>query len=314
MPDAIRTLALVVNARKNGAFELAQNLLAAAVAAGVTVRATDTFPIPAGFLGNCDACCVIGGDGTLLGIASDAAREQVPVIGVNRGHLGFLTTLSAEEARLHFTSILAGNFKISRRSLLQCRVCGNNHAVGNHADGAPIASKPADGNHTASEPAAATPAATLTALNDIVIKEDRNSHLVRLEVYANDQQVTDYFSDGLIVSTPTGSTAYNLSAGGPLIYPDAAVIAMTPICPHTLTNRSIIFPDGVRLRIRNRDSQSRLLVAADGQQNPVLCGGDFIEITLSPRRLPLVQHVDYAHFAVVRKKLNWTGGHGPITE
>jgi NAD+ kinase len=302
MPDAIRTLALVVNARKNGASDLAQNLLAAAAAAGVTVRATDTFPVPPGFLAGCDACCVIGGDGTLLGIASDAARAQVPVIGVNRGHLGFLTTLSAEEARLHFTSILAGHFKISRRSLLQCRVCAGNPDTAT-PDAAP--------NRAAADHAAA---ATLTALNDIVIKEDRNSHLVRLEVYANDHQVTDYFSDGLIVSTPTGSTAYNLSAGGPLIYPDAAVIAMTPICPHTLTNRSIIFPDGVRLRIRNRDPQSKLLVAADGQQNPVLCGGDFIEITLSPRRLPLVQHVDYAHFAVVRKKLNWTGGHGPITE
>lgn len=283
MPDAIRTLALVVNAQKTGASDLAQNLLATADDAGVNVRITDKFPIPSGFLNHCDACCVIGGDGTLLGIAADAAREHVPVIGVNRGHLGFLTTLSAEEARLHFSSILAGNFKISRRSLIQCRIGGNSHG-------------------------AAAPSA-LTALNDIVIKEERNSHLVRLEVHADDDLVTDYFSDGLIVSTPTGSTAYNLSAGGPLIYPDAAVIAMTPICPHTLSNRSIIFPDTVRLRIRNRDPQARLLVAADGQQNPVQCCGGLIEITLSGHHLPLVQHADHTHFSVVRQKLNWSGGH-----
>lgn len=289
MPAAIRTLALVVNAQKNGASELAQTLLAIAAGAGVTVRATDSFPIPAGFLNNCDACCVIGGDGTLLGIAADAAREQVPVIGVNRGHLGFLTTLSADEAPRHFASILAGDFKVSRRSLLQCRIegCGNG--------GAPAP-------------------ATLSALNDIVIKDERNSHLVRLKVHADDQFVTDYFSDGLIVSTPTGSTAYNLSAGGPLMYPDAAIVAMTPICPHTLSNRSIIFPDTVRLRIRNLDPQARLLVAADGKQNPMLCGDGLVEITLSPLRLPLVQHALHSHFSVVRKKLNWSGTPGPVAE
>lgn len=282
MPDAIRTLAIVVNSQKHGATELAQNLMATAAGSGVAVRITEKFPIPPGFLENCDACCVIGGDGTLLGIAAEAARGQVPVIGVNRGHLGFLTTLSAEEARLLFPSILAGNFKVSRRSLLQCRIGGNS-----------------------------TPPATRTALNDIVIKEERNSHLVRLEVQADDDFVTDYFSDGLIISTPTGSTAYNLSAGGPLIHPDAAVIAMTPICPHTLSNRSIIFPDTVRLRIRNRDPQAKLLVAADGQQNPVQCCGGLIEITLSANRLPLVQHTDHTHFSVVRQKLNWSGNNDP---
>ncbi|AWI10712.1 NAD(+)/NADH kinase [Ereboglobus luteus] len=284
MPAAIRSLALVVNARKTGAADLAQSLLATADKLGVTVRSTDQFPVPQNFLADCDACCVIGGDGTLLGIAADAARGQIPIIGVNRGYLGFLTTLSADEAPRQFQEILAGKFQISHRSLIQCRI---------DCDDTPL---------------------TLTALNDIVIKDERNSQLVRLEVYADDQLVTDYFSDGLIVSTPTGSTAYNLSAGGPLIHPDAAVIAMTPICPHTLSNRSIIFRDDVRLRIRNRDPQARLLVAADGRQNPILCESKPFEITLAPMRLPLVQHADYAHFSVVRKKLNWSGSHGPITE
>ena len=282
MPAAIRTLALIVNAQKSGAPDLAHDLLVITKKSGVTTRISDTFPAPAGFLKNCDACCVIGGDGTLLGIAADAAREQVPVIGVNRGNLGFLTTFTADEARAGFADLLAGNFQLSSRSLLQCKISA-----------------------TADCPAPRT----LNALNDIVIKDEHNSHLVRLEVLADDEFITDYFSDGLIFSTPTGSTAYNLSAGGPLIHPSAEVIAMTPISPHTLTNRSIIFRHDVRLQIRNRNEQARLLVSADGQQNPVLCGDGRMEITLSPHRLPLIQRPNYSHFSVLRQKLKWSGSH-----
>lgn len=285
MPAAIRSLAIVVNVQKTGAADLAHDLLAAAARARVEVRTTDSFPVPAGFLDNCDACCVIGGDGTLLGIAADAAQKQVPIIGVNRGHLGFLTTLSAEEARQHFEKILAGEFQIARRSLLQCRICCD------------------DGDDR-----------LLTALNDIVIKDERNSHLVRLEVHADDKLVTDYVSDGLIITTPTGSTAYNLSAGGPLIHPDMAALAMTPICPHTLSNRTIIFPDDVCLRVSNRDPQARLQVSADGRQDPVRCDREPIRIMLSPLRLQLVQKTDYDYFTVVRKKLGWSGGLGFATQ
>lgn len=286
MPAAIRTLALVVNMQKSGAPELAEALLAAARNAGVDVRVTHDFPVAAGFLENCDACCVIGGDGTLLGVAAEAARENVPIIGVNRGALGFLTTFAPDEARELFPALLAGEFQIAHRSMLRCAVSGL----------------------CAGEPALSE----LTALNDIVIKDERNSHLVRLEVYADDELITDYYSDGLIFTTPTGSTAYNLSAGGPLIHPSADVIAMTPICPHTLSNRSIIFRNGVELRVHNKDPQARLLVAADGRQNPLVCGDNTIAITLSPWRLPLVQRHNHSHFSVVRQKLKWNGGRGAL--
>jgi NAD+ kinase len=146
------------------------------------------------------------------------------------------------------------------------------------------------------------------ALNDVLIKSEINSSLVRLEVFADDELVTDYTCDGLIFSTPTGSTAYNLSAGGPLIHPNADVIAMTPICPHTLSNRSIIFRDRVRLRVFNRGESSKLLVAMDGQRNLKISEGSPVEISISKLRLPLVQRTDYAHFAVVRAKLKWSGG------
>ena len=274
-PKPIRSLAFVINGQKTGAPQLGETLLAIAQSLQIATKTTDVFPVPAGFLRGCDACCVIGGDGTLLGVVREAAREQVPIIGVNRGSLGFLTTYAAEDAAAHFPALLGGDYCIARRSLLDCSTGPGQHDL---------------------------------ALNDVLIKDERNSHLVRLEVYADDELVTDYYSDGLIFSTPTGSTAYNLSAGGPLIHPGAEVIAMTPICPHTLSNRSIVFDHDVKLRVYNRAENSRLLVGVDGQRNLITCGDDPIEVSLSEIRLPLIQRRDYAHFSVVRTKLKWSGG------
>lgn len=271
----IRKLAMVVNEEKVGAQQLGRELTALARQAGVELRRTTRFPVPKGFLRGCDACCVIGGDGTLLGVAREAAVAQIPIIGVNRGSLGFLTTFSADEARADFSRLLGGAFAVSHRSMLDCSTGPGSHDL---------------------------------ALNDVLIKNEVNSRLVRLEVFADGELVTDYYCDGLIFSTPTGSTAYNLSAGGPLIHPDAGVIAMTPICPHTLSNRSIIFREGVKLRVSNRSPGARLLVAMDGQRNLKVGVGTPISISISRRRLALAQRVGYSHFSVVRTKLNWSGG------
>jgi NAD+ kinase len=274
----IRRLAFVVNKQKAGAPELGEILMATALNAGVELAHTTRFPLPEGFLKGFDACCVIGGDGTLLGVVDEAAREKIPVIGVNRGSLGFLTTFSSEEARRHFAELLAGAYRIAHRALLDCSTGSGQHDL---------------------------------ALNDVLIKAESNSRLVRLEVFAGDELVTDYYCDGLIFSTPTGSTAYNLSAGGPLIHPTAEVIAMTPVCPHTLSNRSIIFRNDVRLRVYNRTAESRLLVATDGQRDLTSCQDSPVEISISPLKLALAQQVGYSHFAVVRTKLQWSGGVAP---
>ncbi|HNC23343.1 MAG TPA: NAD(+)/NADH kinase [Opitutaceae bacterium] len=270
----IRKLAFVVNEDKSGALELAQTLMAVAKQAGVKCRLTHHSPLGRGALRGVDACCVIGGDGTLLGVAREAVREQIPIIGVNRGSLGFLTTFSADEARAHFGDLLKGAYKLASRAMLECSTGRGAHDL---------------------------------ALNDVLIKDEVNSRLVRLEVVADGELVTDYHCDGLIFSTPTGSTAYNLSAGGPLVHPSAAVIAMTPICPHTLSNRSIIFRDNIRLRVFNRTDSSRLLVALDGQRNLKVGIGSPVEISISKLHLSLVQRPDYSHFAVVRTKLKWNG-------
>jgi NAD+ kinase len=276
MQPPIRTLAFVINETKSGAPEIGQTLMRLAEQNGVQVRNADHYPLQPGFLKGCDACCVIGGDGTLLGVVSEAARERVPVIGVNRGSLGFLTTFSADEARSLFPSLLQGDYCLAERSLLDCSTQPGHHDV---------------------------------ALNDVLIKDEFSSRLVRLEVYADDELITEYYCDGLIFSTPTGSTAYNLSAGGPLMHPGAEVIAMTPICPHTLSNRSIIFRHDVKLRVHHRETDSRVLVALDGQRKQVKCEGSPITIALSKSRFLLAQRPGYSHFAVVRTKLKWSGGY-----
>ena len=270
----LRQIAFVVNSEKAGAAALARELMAVARKGGARVKQTTAMPLRRGYLQGCDACCVVGGDGTLLGAAVEAARAQVPIIGVNRGSLGFLTTFSAEEARVCFPELLRGAFRLDSRAMLACSTGRGGQEL---------------------------------ALNDVLIKNEKNSRLVRLEVWADGQLVNDYQCDGLIFSTPTGSTAYNLSAGGPILHPATRVIALTPICPHTLSNRTVIFRDSVELKVVNR-SKGRLLVALDGQRNLQFGQDAPVKISLARQRLPLAQRADYEHFSVVRTKLNWGGG------
>jgi NAD+ kinase len=272
----IRKLAMVANREKAGAMDLALELEGIAVSCDVEVELTFEFPVPEGFLRSMDACCVIGGDGTLLSVVQESARDQVPLIGVNRGSLGFLTTHSADEAKSDLRSILGGAYQVVHRSLLE---------------------------------SSSGPGLKSFALNDVLIKDVINSRIVHLEVHADGELVTDYYCDGLIFSTPTGSTAYNLSAGGPLIHPDTKVIAMTPICPHTLSNRSIIFREDIALRVTNCLAESELLVALDGQRKLMISQADPVEIRLSDVTLPLVLNLDHSHFAVLRTKLKWSGGY-----
>ena len=171
----LRRLAFVVNSEKPGAPELAQELMDIARLAGAKkVKLSGDLQLPRGYFKGCDACCVIGGDGTLLGAVRGATREGIPIIGVNQGGLGFLTTFSADEARAQFAALLGGDYRIARRTLLECKTGARGRDI---------------------------------ALNDVVIKNETNSRLVRLEVFANGRLVTDYYCDGVIFSTPTGSTA-----------------------------------------------------------------------------------------------------------
>ncbi len=270
--NPIRKLALVVNRQKTGAALLAEKIASLAEGHGVSSRITDTYPVPDQFLAEADACGVLGGDGTLLSVVKGAVAHDVPVFGVNQGKLGFLATFSPEGFCTRLPSILEGNYRIETRSLL----CAHDF----HGE-------------------------DLLALNDIVLKNARNSRLVSLRVYCDDEFVTRYHCDGLIFSTPTGSTAYNLSANGPILHTSSEVITMTPICPHTLSNRSVIFSENVSIRIEaegevapDLNFDGRILPASDGFP---------LHIGISDKRLQLLQPFDYSYFYILRNKLQWGG-------
>ncbi|MCZ6674148.1 MAG: NAD(+)/NADH kinase [Verrucomicrobia bacterium] len=273
---AIESIAFFINQTKSGAPELAEELIAIAKKECRSIKDTSKYPLEPDFLKDVSACCVIGGDGTLLGVAEACANQSVPVIGVNRGGLGFLTTFSGEEAARLFPQVLKGEYCITERSMLQ---------------------------------ASSTGGGATTALNDAVIKEIRSGDILNLEVCNEAGWITDYLCDGIIFTTPTGSTAYNLSAGGPLIDPSAKVLAMTPICPHTLSNRSIIFDSGAKLTVKDVSQSKTLQVILDGANRLTINPGESVTLELSPEKLSLIHQKDFNHFEVVRTKLKWSGSH-----
>ena len=221
---------------------------------------------------------VLGGDGTLLAAARLLGARPPPLLGVNLGNLGFLTSVPQEHLEQALDALAAGTCRIARRSLLAGRL---------HR-----------GRRRLSE---------LRALNDIVLSWGRSSRINTLAVSVNGEPVTDYRCDGLIVSTPTGSTGHSLSAGGPIVLPDTAAILLNVICPHTLSARPLVLPDTSRLTIEVRDASAGLLLSVDGQEDRTVEQGDRLEIRKAAAAVQLVHLPDHSHFALLRQKLNWRG-------
>lgn len=277
--QAIRTITFAVNATKPGALDVARYLSGIAECENVQTRISEVYPLPADALLGQDLCVAIGGDGTLLAVLDAAINADCAVLGVNLGKLGFLATFSQEEAAANFADLLNGDYSIAERSILHCTNASGQSYLG---------------------------------LNDVVIKETQGSGLVRLRVYANQHAVSEYHCDGLIFSTPTGSTAYNLSAGGPIIGPKVNAMAMTPICPHTLGNRSVIFAGSTKITVEARDSTICPRILIDGRIHDEACNQFPLIITCSDKKFRLMQNREHSHFAIVRDKLNW--GDPTITE
>lgn len=270
---AIKKLAIVINAEKDSAHDLGEYFLGFAKRMGVKGKMEKAFPLKESFLKGMDACCVIGGDGTILAVVKQAIAYDVPVFGINQGKLGFLATFNVGEAKRDFEKILAGEYSIEKRFVLEAKM--------------------ADGQ-------------TYYGLNDIVIKHMAPSRMTEMQVYANSEYVTSYSGDGLIISTPTGSTAYNLSAGGPIVHPGAMVLLMTPICPHTLTNRSVVFDSKNELKIDLADSErGAIMVALDGQIIGAEAGQFPMEAKIADFGMRLIQPKHYSHFKTLRTKLRW---------
>ena len=277
MPSApnapIKRLALIANTLKKGTESLAELLKSLCEDLGVDVELHTRYPRAPNCLENMDAACVLGGDGTLLSCMKEAIAHQVPVFGVNQGKLGFLSSYNGGEIREELPYLLQGHYRLIRRStLLITTENGQN----------------------------------LEVINDLVIKSEV-IELMELKVFCEEDYVTTYRADGLIFATPTGSTAYNLSAGGPIVSTGTHNLIMTPICPHTLSNRSIVFSEQSNLTVKLGED-ARPQITLDGGRHPRALEAFPLKLRLRTQRCPLLLSQNYSPFAVLRDKLNWGTG------
>ncbi|MBI5884151.1 MAG: NAD(+)/NADH kinase [Elusimicrobia bacterium] len=230
-----------------------------------------------------DLAIVLGGDGTMLRAARALVRYSVPLIGVNTGGLGFLTAVDVSEFRQCCDDILAGRFRLVQRELLEVRVLRGGKTV----FGPEI------------------------ALNDCVIRCADQARAISIRAVSDGDFVADYFGDGIIIATPTGSTAYSLAASGPIVAPSLDVVLVTPICPHTLGQRPLILPARrpfvATLQTRPGHASPRVLASLDGQVNFPVRVGDEVRITEHRRTLRLMLHPKFTHFDILRAKLKWGG-------
>ncbi len=223
-----------------------------------------------------DIIIVLGGDGTLLSIARLIGDHDVPIVGVNLGSLGFLTEVILEEMYDTLENIYRNEFATSQRLLLTAYVTREEERI-----------------------------AEYSALNDVVITKSALARVIDLETCINQQYVSTYKADGLIIGTPTGSTAYNLSAGGPIIYPDMHALVMTPICPHTLTNRPIVIPDTSEIEVTLKSENEDVFLTLDGQVGFALRSQDVVHLKKAEHMIRLILPSERNYFEVLRTKLKW---------
>ncbi|MEM8843725.1 MAG: NAD(+) kinase [Pseudomonadota bacterium] len=225
-----------------------------------------------------DLAIVVGGDGTLLSAAQSLVQFDVPIVGINRGRLGFLTDILPENMPQNLNEILNGEYFKEVRTVLSARLIRNKNEI-----------------------------TQCLAINDIVIHARYVVRMIELETRVNDEHLNALRSDGLIVSTPTGSTAYALSGGGPIVHPGSSTTLLVPICPHTLSNRPIVVDDNSKIEIiYSERNEVNGIAAFDGQMEHEVFPGDQILIEKSSNPLNLIQPKDYSYFKVLRKKLNWS--------
>lgn len=226
--------------------------------------------------GALDAVVVLGGDGTLLRSVQRISSEDTPVLGVNLGSLGFLTEITSEEVEEALRTLVSGAYAFSWRSMLNATVVRGEESL------------------------------THEGLNDVTIaKASTVSRIVEFTVSVGDKFVSEFRADGLIVSSPTGSTAYNLAAGGPILHPALDAVVLTPICPHMLSYRPLVIPSGPAVRIRVRSSASPVHVTVDGQWSREVTPADELVVSMGKRRIKLVTSAARDYFEVLRTKLKW---------
>jgi NAD+ kinase len=284
--DTVKTVGVFAKPKAPAAVRLVPELLAWLTERGIEVRLDDvaaTYADPgvkglprASVAEGCDLAIVLGGDGTLLSAARALGGRAIPILAVNVGSLGFLTAIPVADFFPELERTLSGDLRVTRRGLLHVAVVRGGQVV-----------------------------AEYDALNDVVIAKSSIARIVDLDVWAGDTFVCEYKADGLIVSTPTGSTAYSLAAGGPIVFPTVNAVCITPICPHTLTNRPLLIPANLPVRVVSHVKDDDSFLTVDGQVGGALQPGDQVECTASKSEVLLVQNPDKTFFDVLRQKLKW---------
>jgi NAD+ kinase len=223
-----------------------------------------------------DLLLVLGGDGTLLSAGREAAPRGIPVLPINMGSLGFLTSFTVDELYPALEATLMGNFEITERILLlvECK------------------------NYSG-------PDSRQRVINDAVVHKGTLARMIELELHIDGGFVCRYRADGLIVATPTGSTAYSMSAGGPIVHPDVQSIVITPICPHTLSDRPVVVSNTAQIELRISESSQSVLLTLDGQTGVPLETGERVRITRAPEKLKLIHPPNKTYFEILRSKLKW---------
>lgn len=253
----------------------------AVMADSATARLADlsvpSFPDVSSLAKAVDLLVVFGGDGTMLSAARSVSGLPTPILGVNIGSLGFLTAVPSSRLADELPNIWNGDFTVEERSLIE----GSGRVAGDQL--------------------------FQVALNDFVVSRGATSRLIELEVSVNGEPLTNYRCDGLIVSSPTGSTAYSLAAGGAIVNPTAPVLTVTPICPHTLSNRSVIVSIDSVVEVKVLSQKLEIFLTADGQVQIPLFAGNVIQVRKSAKSVRLLRLPNSSFFQTLRQKLNWSG-------
>ena len=220
-----------------------------------------------------DALVTLGGDGTLISVVRRSFKHDIPILGVYAGNLGFLADINIDELENFVSSFVDGNYRVDERAILEATFMQNTKDI------------------------------TIYAFNDIVLTRHSVLNMIHVETLVDSKAFNTYYGDGVIVSTPTGSTAYNLSAGGPVLFPLSNVFSLTPICPHSLTQRPVVLPGEYSIEMKT--PKDKALVIIDGQDKHELEVGQSIHIKLADKKVKLIHRNEFDYFDVLKEKLRW---------
>ncbi|HWO01940.1 MAG TPA: NAD(+)/NADH kinase [Blastocatellia bacterium] len=285
MPQPPQRLGIITKPGEPRAAELAAQISEWGATRGLSVAVSNRNAIPGKLhtpdnqvAEGCDLLIVLGGDGTMISTVRLVGGRGIPVLGINLGTLGYLTEFAVADAIPALESVARGDFKVVERMMLDWQALREGEQVG-----------------------------AGSVLNDVVVNKSAFARIIEIDCSVGNDYVTTYRADGLIVATPTGSTAYNLSAGGPIIAPGAEVISICPICPHTLTNRPLVLPYDVEIKLQLKTGSEEVMLTSDGQTGMPLMAGDRVEIVRSPKTFNTVSAKDRDYFEILRSKLKWSG-------